>query len=186
QDHYCNSMAVDLPGTDASARQAIRTQLVGLVLTDPASLHALMLVASAHLAKLHGDNSHNIDLLQLRGMAIQEVNKAMTDHGAQGRATSDSMIAAVGKMATFELLFGDRQIFHTHMTGLQRMVSLRGGLPALGLGGLLERTLLWIDVNAARITGGGLYFPPQVFPSSSPHPHADRRLFLMGLQTRSQ
>ncbi|PPJ59873.1 hypothetical protein CBER1_04963 [Cercospora berteroae] len=184
-DHYCNSMAVDLPETDAATRQAIRTQLVALILTDPASLHALMLVATAHLAKLHGDNSHNIDVLQLRGMAIQEVNRAMTGHGAQGRATSDSMIVAVGKMATFELLFGHREIFHTHMTGLQRMVSLRGGLPALGFGGVLERSLLWIDANAAEITGGALYFPPAVFASSSSHPRADRRLFLMGLQTQA-
>ncbi|KAM3414702.1 hypothetical protein BST61_g9860 [Cercospora zeina] len=185
-DHYCNSMAIDLPDTDASARQAIRMQLVGLALRDPASLHALMLVATAHLAKLHGNNSHNINLLQLRGMAIREVNKAMTDHGAQGRTTSDSMIAAVGKMATFELLFGNRETFHTHMTGLQRMVSLRGGLPALGLGGLLERTLLWIDANAAEITGGGLYFSPALFASSSGHPRADSRLFVMGAQTPSQ
>ncbi|USW57573.1 Putative fungal transcription factor [Septoria linicola] len=185
-DHYCNYMAVDLPGTDATTRQAIRTHFMGLVLTDPATLHALMLLASAHYAKLRGEGSHNIDMLQLRGMAIQEVNRAMMDHGPQGRATSDRMIFAVGKMATFELLFGQRETFHTHMTGLQRMVSLRGGLQALGLGGMLERMLLWIDANAAEITGGALYFPAAAFTSSRGHPQADRRLFLMGLQVTAQ
>lgn len=179
-------MVVDLPETDDATRQAIRTHLLGLVFTDAAMLHALMLVAAAHYAKLRGNGSHNINMLQLRGMAIQEVNQAMTDHGPRGRATSDRMIAAVGKMATFELLFGQREIFHTHMTGLQRMVSLRGGLQALGINGMLERMLLWIDANAAEITGGGLYFPPAAFTSSSGHPRADRRLFLLGLQDQGQ
>lgn len=179
-------MAVDLPGTDEATRQTIRIHLFGLAFTDHATLHALMLVAAAHYSKLRGQGSHNINMLQLRGMAIQEVNRAMMDHGPRGRATSDRMIAAVAKMATFELLFGQREIFHTHMTGLQRMVSLRGGLQALGLNGMLERMLLWIDTNAAEITGSGLYFPPAAFKSSSGHPRADRRLFLLGLHDQAQ
>lgn len=182
QDHYLSFMSVDLPETDPASRRLLRTHFLGLVFTDPASLHALMLTAAAHYGKLRGENVHSINLLQLRGMAIQEVNRALQDHRSGGRATSDRMIAAVGKMATYELLFGQRDTFHTHMTGLQRMVSLRGGLQALGLNGLLERILLWIDVNAADITGGPLYFPPAAFSSSLGHPSANRRLFLHGLQ----
>ncbi|KXS94899.1 hypothetical protein AC578_1665 [Pseudocercospora eumusae] len=185
-NHYLNFMAVDLPETDSASRQLLRTHFLGLVFTDAASLHALMLTAAAHYAKLRGDNAHRINMLQLRGMAIQEVNRALQDHRSGGRATSDRMIAAVGKMATYELLFGQRETFHTHMTGLQRMVSLRGGLQALGLNGLLERILLWIDANAADITGGPLYFPPAAFSSSTAHPRADRRLFLLGLQAQGQ
>lgn len=174
-------MAIDLPNTDSSSRDFIRTHFLSLVFSDPASLHALVLVSAAHLAKLHGDQEHNIDMLQLRGMAIQQVNGALTEHNSGGRATSDQLIVAVSKMATYELLFGQRETFHTHMTGLQRMVSLRGGLPALGLGGFLERMLLWIDANAAVITGAtDLYFPAAAYATSQGHPRADRRLFLMG------
>lgn len=174
-------MVIDVPETDHTTRQTIRSRFLELVFTDSASLHALMLVAAAHFAKLQGQNAHNINMLQLRGMAIEEINRAMADHGPRGRATSDRMIVAVGKMATFELLFGQREIFHTHMTGLQRMVSLRGGLQTLGLDGLLERMLLWIDSNAAEITGYPHYFPPTAFAPSYPHPPPDRRLFLFGL-----
>lgn len=154
---------------------------LNIVLTDRASLHALMLVAGAHYNNARPQHPHAIDLLQLRGMAIQEINRAMMEHRPGGRATSDQLIAAVGKMATYELLFGQREIFHTHMTGLQRMISLRGGLNALGDDGLLESIMLWIDSNATNITGLPLYFPPAAFSSSIGHPPPDRRLFVLGL-----
>ncbi|EME39605.1 hypothetical protein DOTSEDRAFT_66568 [Dothistroma septosporum NZE10] len=182
-DHYIESMSIDLPETDSASRALLRDRFLSLVFSDPAPLHALILTAAAHWSKLRPDQQHQINLLQLRGMAIQEINRAMADHGPNGRATSDVMIAAVGKMATYELLFGDRNTFHTHMTGLQRMISLRGGLPQLGADGLLERILLWIDSNASDITNGALYFPSAAFSSTNGHPRPDRRLFLMGLQS---
>ncbi|KAK4499934.1 hypothetical protein PRZ48_008120 [Zasmidium cellare] len=178
-DHYINTMSIDLPETDVTSRGLIRDNFLAIVFSDRASLHATILAAAAHWNKMRPTQTHRINLLQLRGMAIQEINRSLVDHG---RATSDALIAAVGKMATYELLFGQRDTFHTHMTGLQRMVSLRGGLQALGLDGLMERILLWIDSNAASITQGPLYFPPAAFSSSNGHPAPDRRLFLLGVQ----
>ncbi|SMQ52354.1 unnamed protein product [Zymoseptoria tritici ST99CH_1A5] len=181
-DHFINTMSVDVPETDPSTREFIRTQFMSLIFSDAASLHTLILLASSHYSKVRGQPSHSIDILQLRGMAIQEINRALVDCQPSGRATSDRMIAAVGKMATYELLFGQRDAFHTHMTGLQRLVAMRGGLQTLGLNGFLERTLLWLDVNAAQITGSpNLYFPPSTYPSTRGHPSPDRRLFVMGL-----
>lgn len=182
QDHYINTMSIDLPETDTVSRGLLRDNFLAVVFSDRASLHATILTAAAHWNKMRPTQTHRINLLQLRGMAIQEINRSLVDHSAGGRSTSDPLIAAVSKMATYELLFGQRETFHTHMTGLQRMVSLRGGLQALGLDGLLERILLWIDANAASITQGPLYFPPAAFSSSNGHPTPDRRLFLLGLQ----
>ena len=179
-------MAIDVPEVDTTTRELLRSRFLALVFTDPAPLHALMLVAAAHYAKVRGPQSHTINLLQLRGMAIQEINQALMNFQPGGRATSDQLVAAVQKMATYELLFGTREIFHTHMTGLQRIVSLRHGLRSLGLEGFLERSLLWIDSNAAHITGLPLYFPPSAYSSSYLHPRPDRRLFVLGLQGQSQ
>lgn len=177
-------MSIDIPETDAQNRRIIRGPFFDLILSDRASLHAVMLVAGAHWNKVRPAQQHRINLLQLRGMAIQEINQALADFQPGGRATSDALIAAVGKMATYELLFGQSETFHTHMTGLQRMVSIRGGLPMLNSieGRLLERNLLWIDANAANISGGALYFPPQAFSSAFRHPQPNRALFAVGLQ----
>ena len=55
------------------------------------------------------------------------------------------------------------------------MLKLRGGLPTLGLNGLLERMLVWIDVNAAHLTGmptilGGEDLPTKVvFAAPDPY-----------------
>lgn len=143
-------------------------------MTDAAPLHGVLLAAGTHYGNSYGPHSHPIDLLQLRGMAIRAINNALED---PTRATSDQLIAAVAKMASYEALYGDRQVFNTHMTGLTRMVTLRGGLPALGLGGLLERILLWIDSNASQIAGTRVYFDRKAFPSRAVHPRPDPRRF---------
>lgn len=136
------SIAIDLPDIDApDATGLLRTHFIPLILTDPASVHTVLLMAVSRDAKAQGRNSHTIDVLQLRAMAIREINSAMTDND---RGTSDQLIAAVANMASYEALFGSRTICNTHMQGLRGMVSLRGGLPALGLDGLLERLILWI------------------------------------------
>ena len=168
-------MAVDIPDLDGpDARGLLRSRFFPFCLTDLASLHAVMLVAAANYGSVRGSRSHTIDILQLRGMAIREINGALED---SSRATSDQLIAAVAKMAIYEALFGSQEIFNTHMTGLLRMVSLRGGLPSLGLDGLLERVLLWIDSNASHITGSHLYFDKAAFPSPVQHPRPDARRF---------
>lgn len=161
-----------------------RTRFFPFCLTDPAPLHAVVLVAACQYGHIIGPRSHAIDCLQLRDMAISEINGALKEGS---RATSDQLIVAVANMAAYEAVFGDRTIFNTHMTGLLRMVSLRGGLPALGLDGLLERFLLWIDSNASHITRSNPYFDRQTFPSRAQHPRPDPQRFAGGVprQTRT-
>lgn len=175
------NMAVDVPDIDGpDATGLLRTHFFPFILTDPASVHAVMLIAASHYGRIRGSKSHTIDLLQLRGLAISQINRALAE---EGRGTSDQLIAAVAKMASYEALFGDRSICNTHMQGLTRMVSLRGGLPALGLDGLLERLILWIDSNTSHITGNRLYFDKSAFPPSSAlvtHPQPDPTRFAAG------
>lgn len=182
QDHYLTNMAVDIPDLDGpDAKGLLRKVFFPFVLTDAASLHAVMLIAASHYGNVRGSKSHTIDILSLRGMAMAEINRALAD---PQRATSDQVIAAVSQVASYEALFGDHQIYNTHMTGLLRMVSLRGGLPALGLDGLIERLLLWVDANAAHIMGTHIYFDRAAFPSAARHPQPDPHRFAGGLPRR--
>lgn len=143
-------------------------------MTDPASMHAVVLMAASHFGNQRGSQSHTVNTLQLRGMAFREINRALED---SSRATSDQLIAAVAKMASYEALFGDAEVFHMHTAGLRQMVTLRGGLQALGLDGLLARILLWIDSNAAHITSSQVIFDKATFPSSVQHPIPDPQRF---------
>ncbi|EMC91118.1 hypothetical protein BAUCODRAFT_315415 [Baudoinia panamericana UAMH 10762] len=178
-DYYLSIVSIDIPDLeDSEAAGLLRTRFFPFVMTDPAPLHAVMLMAASHYSRICEPRALTIDLLQLRGMAIREINRALED---PLRARSDQLIAAVAKMACYEALFGDRAIFNTHMTGLLRLVSLRGGLPALGLDGLLERILLWIDANATHIVGTHLYFDKQAFPTSAVHPRPGLQRFTCGV-----
>jgi hypothetical protein len=99
-------------------------------------------------------------------MAITEISSALADdtHGI-----TDQLIAAVVQMAAYEALFGDSVICHTHMRGLSRMVNMRGGLSTLGLDGLLERLVLWVDANISHLIGSRLYFDKGTFPLPVPY-----------------
>ncbi|WPH03806.1 Hypothetical protein R9X50_00668900 [Acrodontium crateriforme] len=174
-DYYMTNMAVEIPDVDETTiKQLLRATFFPFVLTDPALLHAVMLVAAAYYRSVHGLRSHDIDLFHLRGMTIREINRALED---PARATSDQVVVAVAKMATYEALYGDKAIFNTHMTGLIRMISLRGGLPSLGLDGLLVRIILWIDVNTTHLAGVTCYFDPAAFTSPYSHPKATPEQF---------
>ncbi|KAF2725485.1 hypothetical protein K431DRAFT_215635 [Polychaeton citri CBS 116435] len=181
-EHYFHQIAADNPDLDNSGEKGLmRTRLLPYAFTDLASMHALMLVAATHYGKARGSKAHAVDLLSLRGLAIRAINEALGD---ESRATSDQIIIAVSNMAWFEVLFGDPQVYGTHMTGLLRLVSLRGGLPALGLDGLLEKFILWIDANAAHLVRGKVHFDRAVFPSSKRHPHPDPLRFRGGLSSQ--
>lgn len=180
QDYYLSYIAVDIPDVDGPhARGLLRSRFFPFVLTDPAPLHSVMLIAASHYGNAYGSKSHTIDILQLKDMAYKEINSAIGD---PVRQTSDQLIAAVAKMAAYEALFGNQQSYKTHMTGLLRMVSMRGGLPAMGLDGLLERMLLWIDSNAAFISGSDIFFDRAAFPTNVRHPQPDPEKFTGGLR----
>ncbi|KAF2482383.1 hypothetical protein BDY17DRAFT_324669 [Neohortaea acidophila] len=121
-------------------------------------------MAASHYCIVNPSQATLIDLLALKARALSEINTALTNH--QGTIT-DAMVGAVAKMAAYEAIFGDSEVFAAHMKGLQMMLKLRGGLGTLGLDGLLERMVVWIDLNAAHLTGrevalGGDAFPTRV------------------------
>ena len=139
-----------------------------LVLPDR---YAVLLMSASNYCIVNPSKAALIDLLALKARALTEINAALA---SPKRAITDAMIGAVMKMASYEAVFGDSAVFAAHMKGLQMMIRLRGGLSTLGLNGLLERMVVWIDFNAAHLTGmpkvlGGDEFPT-VVQISAPDP----------------
>jgi hypothetical protein len=80
--------------------------------------------------------------LGLRQKAISSINEAVAH---RRRCTSDEAIEALFIVASLESIYGEVSVFHVHMKGLAKMVDLRGGIDALGLGGVLGELVMWID-----------------------------------------
>ncbi len=148
-------MAVDMPELDEPEKPGLlRTRWFPLVLTEAATFQVIILLAASHLALLQNSNDRGSNLLQLKSKAITSVRNALATDGP-----SDQLIGAVAKMASYEAMFGDLKNFEMHMTGLLKMVEMRGGLLSLGLNGMLARICVWIDRNSAMLHNTPIHFP---------------------------
>ncbi|KAM4067205.1 fungal specific transcription factor [Hirsutella rhossiliensis] len=193
-DHYIVHMAVDIAELDEPGHAGLlRTRWFPMVLSDPSTFAVVLLLSAANyvttvstarggepppmatIASIDDDFRGPMQpcpsrrhLLHLKQAAIGAINIALSD---PGRHLSDEIIGAVAKMASFEAMHGDLTSYHTHMEGLRMMIRMRGGLSCLGLGGLLRRMIVWIDLNASFLLGTNRYFPSQTFAGvSAPEP----------------
>ncbi|TKX21934.1 hypothetical protein C1H76_5826 [Elsinoe australis] len=137
------------------------------LLSTPVSQHALLLLSASHLSSQNGPKAHSISLPDLRGIAISAINTSLLDSNTR---SSDPVIAAILLLATYEITYGHEATYRMHMSGLQRLILMRGGLGRLGQSKLLQRMLLWLDSNAAYKTGKDIMFPLHIFPADELHP----------------
>lgn len=165
------NMAVDIPELDQPGNKGLlRSRWFPLIMTESASFLVIVLIAASHYASINNSPSHAVDLLKLKHETLASINRGMKD---QQSMLSDQLIGAVAKMASYEAMFGNQETYEIHMAGVKHMVSLRGGLKSLGLGGLLGRMILWIDRNASFLHGCPLYFPEDFGPGltiTAPNP----------------
>ena len=161
--HYIETVAVEIPDLDSpNHRGLLRRRWFPLAMEEPSTMYAVLLMAASHYCAVNPHSANLIDLLYLKSRALTEINTALRD---PNRATSDAVIGAVMKMAAYEAVFGDSAVFSAHMRGLSLMLNMRGGLGTLGLDGLLERMVVWIDLNAHFVCGLTKLFGNDSFPT---------------------
>ncbi|PNS17871.1 Protein EFR3 [Sphaceloma murrayae] len=181
-DHYLSNLATENPDLDGITGR-VRNSWFPFILSDHGLMHAALLYAASHVSVIRGPDAHPIDLIALRGMALRGINENLQD---SAKSLSDEMIASVLTVALHEAMYGDRSTYATHMSGLQKMVTLRGGLANLGLDGFLESMILWVDSNASYATGYHQFFPRDLYPSAVQHPFPTPNQFSTSLPSRSQ
>lgn len=173
--HYIENVAVEMEELDVGEQKGLlRRRYFPLAMDAPSTMYATLLMAASHYCAVSPPQAKGqIDLLCLKSRALHEINKAMR-HPDPCYALSDGVIAAVMKMAAYEAVFGDPAVYKAHMKGLSLMIDKRGGLHNLGLGGFLERLVVWIDLNAAHLHQSNRTFGNDAFPTSAefdgPHP----------------
>ncbi|KAF2212296.1 hypothetical protein CERZMDRAFT_97573 [Cercospora zeae-maydis SCOH1-5] len=126
----------------------------------------LLLMTASHYCVMNPHNASRIDLLALKARPLSEINLEMRKPDV---CISDGVVGAVAKMAAYEAIFGESDTFSAHMKGFQTMLKARGGLSTRGLNGLLERMVVWIDLNACHLTGRTVHFGNDSFTAPDPH-----------------
>ncbi|KAF2222010.1 hypothetical protein BDZ85DRAFT_135836 [Elsinoe ampelina] len=110
---------------------------------------------------------HTLPLPVVRVTAMSTIRSAAS---TTAMVWSDHLVASIVLLAHYEALFRDPNVYGIHMEGLQRLVEERSGLGRLGVEGILEKMILWIDSNAGLRTLKGRYFSREAFPSAQAHP----------------
>ncbi|KAF8851154.1 hypothetical protein BDZ45DRAFT_601845 [Acephala macrosclerotiorum] len=170
-DFYLTYILIDTPGIDREGEVfLLRTAWFPFIMKSPTTFYAALAFAGSiyHFRKKWplGHSS----LLDLRQKAILGINESLSN----SRATpDDTTIGAVFCMSILESMYGDATSYGVHMMGLQRMVEMRGGLKSLGLEGLLERMIVWLDFNHAKVHKTPLFFGESIEASrrASPFKH---------------
>ncbi|KAF5976383.1 hypothetical protein FBULB1_6942 [Fusarium bulbicola] len=153
-------MAVDIPELDQPGNKGLlRTSWFPLVLSDEAPFQAVLLLSAANKSSVSGTSIPPNYILQLRLQAISSINALM----ATRNDTSDALVGAVAKMASFEAMHGGIESYRIHMQGLYDMVEKRSGLDSLGLNGLLRRIIIWIDLNSSFLLQIPRWYPDEYF-----------------------
>ena len=158
-------MAVDIPELDGpETKGLLRTRWFPLVISELALFRCIILLAASNVASLRYTPDAGYRVLQLKANAIRAINGAFSSTGSGSfEGIGDAVIGAVAKMASFEAMHGDRESFCVHMNGVRNMVRMRGGLGSLGLGGLLRRIIVWVDINSSFLLGVPRFFPGESF-----------------------
>ncbi|KAI3326893.1 hypothetical protein HD806DRAFT_531489 [Xylariaceae sp. AK1471] len=146
---------------------------------DTAITHAFMaMVASMHNALAQWDDTTTFDFHRLQ--AIKAINERLNIEGKNPNVPiSDGITVAVALLVNNETFTGSIQAAAAHMSGLKRIVDLRGGIiEGFNYANMIQRTLAWADFSYAYAAGQPLMFPfiPQLASSLSLHDRFSSRL----------
>jgi hypothetical protein len=147
-----------------------RRKLMKIAAGDPAWLNATFaLLALAY--DLHTTHSTKIssDALYYRGQALRLVNERLANPSS---AVDNSTIGAVATLCNFDVMSGSQGMAEAHMSGLQQLLRIRGGIDKLPS----EHTMLlsvvsWCDIAFAGSWGGAPRFPEVESLSTPPQLH---------------
>ncbi|KAK4504676.1 hypothetical protein PRZ48_002637 [Zasmidium cellare] len=177
--HMVTLVNIDIAEIDGTGvKGSISNVLYPAVSSEQAALRAVVLFGSAHHTHLCNASYESLNFLQLKGMTLRSINAAV-----QEGVTSDAIITAVFNLATTEAMFGSPEVFHLHMMGLLGLVRARGGLDMLGIGGLVERCLIWIDSHGSHMNGMKPHFSSKDYSNSkirtsAGHPSPSKKYFM--------
>ncbi|KAI1109453.1 hypothetical protein F5Y14DRAFT_432571 [Nemania sp. NC0429] len=139
---------------------------------DTAITHAFMaLVASMHNSLAQWNDTRTFDFHRLQ--AIKAINERLNIEGKSPNVPiSDGITMAVALLVNNETFTGSIQAAAAHMSGLKRIVDLRGGiLEGFKYIAVVQRALVWADFSYAYAAGRPLMFPfvPQLASTLSLH-----------------
>lgn len=150
------------------------------IFTDPVLLATAIYITARYLLASMARPLHHKELyhlLQMQGFLVSSVNAALLH---PTRSVSDQLLVTVALLAADQIKYGTRENYHIHMSGLVKMVNIRGGLPEIGRHDhYTERFIVWMDVNVSNLIGCPGYFQDVETSTMLSSPKPDPNMFRM-------
>ncbi|KAK0107449.1 hypothetical protein ONS96_003264 [Cadophora gregata f. sp. sojae] len=143
-----------------SLMMSVRKSWLALSLTDAALFNVVLAhyAASYCLLTGHGDP---MEAISFTAASINIINERMN---WPDQRTSDGTIAAVAGMVLQEVKNGDEVAVKAHLSGLERMITLRGGLHKARFPASLQRMIAWAELHASSVFST----TPNILPYDAP------------------
>lgn len=112
------------------------------ILSDPACFHFTVFIAKAYFNCIHGQRGKGgttVLVHSVKALTILQQRLARSDHELP---ISDSTILVVVGLTMAATAAGDLETAQKHLTGLRKMVELRGGIPAFTVNRQLQTKIL--------------------------------------------
>ncbi|KAH6900766.1 hypothetical protein B0T10DRAFT_36862 [Thelonectria olida] len=120
----------------------------------PGLLHAILFTSQAFYDLSLGLPYGKIAQLHL-AKTLYHLQRSLSD---KNEATADSTLTVVLSLATAAAILGDLETVKKHMSGVCRMIELRGGIKTIERGSMIEHKARRIDFGLALSTGQNLNF----------------------------
>ncbi|KAI1097195.1 hypothetical protein F4804DRAFT_347375 [Jackrogersella minutella] len=152
---------------------------------DKAATHAFIaMIAAMHNSLAVWADTSTIDFHRFQ--AVKSINERLNLEGKDdSKPISDGLVVAVSLLVNIEAFIGSLAAAAAHMSGLKRMVDLRGGIvEGFQHSTILQRSISWADYSYATATQKPVVFPfiPQLASSLALHDRFTSRSMLANME----
>ncbi|KAI0172898.1 hypothetical protein GGR52DRAFT_427795 [Hypoxylon sp. FL1284] len=152
---------------------------------DKAATHAFIaMIAAMHNSLAVWADTSTIDFHRFQ--AVKSVNERLNLEGKDGsKPISDGLVVAVALLVNIEAFIGSLSAAAAHMSGLKRMVDLRGGIvEGFSHSSILQRSISWADYSYATAAQKPVVFPfiPQLASSLALHDRFTSRSMMANME----
>ncbi|KAI2468120.1 hypothetical protein F4781DRAFT_422847 [Annulohypoxylon bovei var. microspora] len=152
---------------------------------DKAATHAFIaMIAAMHNSLAMWADTSTIDFHRFQ--AVKSINERLNLEGKDdSKPISDGLVVAVALLVNIEAFIGSLAAAAAHMSGLKRMVDLRGGIvEGFQHSTILQRSISWADYSYATAAHKPVVFPfiPQLASSLALHDRFTSRSMLANME----
>lgn len=152
---------------------------------DKAATHAFIaMIAAMHNSLARWADTSTIDFHRFQ--AVKSINERLNLEGKDdSKPISDGLVVAVSLLVNIETFIGSLSAAAAHMSGLKRMVDLRGGIvDGFKHSSILQRSISWADYSYATAAHKPVAFPfiPQLASSLALHDRFTSRSMLANME----